>query len=338
MQFKTSMEEEIYQQPEILAEILSSYIKDGKILFKIPVKVDKIVLVASGSSYHCARFSADLFGQIADMEAQAIYSSEFLLKKVIPQDRNILYIFITQSGETTDTLEALKKAQKLGIKTLCLTNKEHSSIWNLADYQINCMAGEEKSIAATKSLTAQMICLTVLALQYAQLKNKDYEKGLKAVQNLPKIVEKTLDLHEKIKPFAQKLSVFPNIIITADGMLYAIAKEAALKIKETSYLNVTAQILGEFMHGHVAVLNNKAALIYISPDNISELALKNLGKIKTDYNPEILIIGKDIGFKVENDIEKIFSNLITVQLLALEIAQNLGKNVDKPIGLRKVVK
>lgn len=337
MNFKTSMESEIYEQPKILANILKTYLKGEEIGFKIPDEVAKIVLVASGSSYHCARFSAELFGQIADIEARSIYSSEFLLKKIIPQDRNILYIFITQSGETTDTISALKRAQELGIKTLCITNKENSSIWKLSDYQINCMAGEEKSIAATKSLTAQMICLVLLAIKYAQIKKINVEKFLAAVKELPSAVEKTLELHKKIKPIAAKLAKFKNIVIAADGISYAIAKEACLKIKETSYINVTAHILGEFMHGHVAVLNNKSALIYIAPDNISQSAVRNLEKIKTDYNPPIFIVGKDVGVELESDLLKVFSNLVIIQILALETAQKLKRDIDKPIGLSKVV-
>lgn len=337
MTFKTSMESEISEQPKILAHLLDAYLKDDEINLKIPANVDKIVLVASGSSYHCARFSADLFGQIANIEARAIYSSEFLLKKIIPQDENILYIFITQSGETTDTISALKRAQALGIKTMCITNKENSSIWKLSDYQINCLAGEEKSIAATKSLTAQMICLVLLALKYAQIKEIDVKKFIEALKQLPQSVENTLELHKKIIPIAAKLAKFKNIIITADGMSYAIAKEACLKIKETSYINVTSHILGEFMHGHVAVLNNKSALIYIAPENIATSAINNLKKIKKDYNPPIFIIGKDIGIELENDILKIFSNAVIIQLLALEIAQKLGRDIDKPKGLKKVV-
>jgi len=198
-----------------------------------------------------------------------------------------VYIFITQSGETSDTLNALNKAKQLGVKTLCITNKENSTAWKTADYKINCLAGEEKSIASTKALTAQMLCLYLLALKYAQLRKVDVSNHLTQLKNLPAIIEKTLELDSKIMPLARFLSKYKNIIITADGISYALAKEACLKIKETSYINIMSHILGEFMHGHVAVLNNKSVLIYISSDVVSYSTIKNLEKIKKDYNPPI---------------------------------------------------
>ena len=143
------------------------------------------------------------------------------------------------------------------------------------------------------------------------------------------------------------LSKYKNIIVCADGISYALAKEAALKIKETSYINVTSSILGEFMHGHVAVLNNKAVLIYILADDLTYTATKNLNKIKDDYNPPICIIGNknvkikstfNVNIDCESAMVKYFCDVVIIQLLALEIALKLHRNVDKPHGLNKVVK
>lgn len=345
--FDTSMEAEIFEQPEILRQILEKYIApNGYIILNIPTKITKIVLVASGTSYHCARLAAEMFGEIAQIEARAIYSSEFLLKKIVPHDKGILYIFISQSGETTDTLSALNKAKQLGVKTMCITNKENSTAWQTADYRINCYAGEEKSIASTKSLTAQMLCLYLLALKYAQIKEVDVAKYLQQVQTLPEIIEKTLELSPQIKALARFLSKYSNILITADGISYALAKEACLKIKETSYVNVMSHILGEFMHGHVAVLNNKCVLVYVSNKPISYSTIKNMEKIKRDYNPPICVIGTssdrinsafNVDLEIDDENLKIFSIAVMIQILALKIAQKLGRNVDKPKGLQKVV-
>lgn len=346
--FASSMEEEIFQQPQILKSILKNYVAaDGYIILNAPTNVDKIVLVASGSSYHCARFSAEIFGLISEIEARAIYSSEFLLKKIVPHDKNVLYIFITQSGETTDTLSALNKAKQLGMKTMCITNKENSTAWQTSDYRINCLAGEEKSIASTKALTAQMLCLYLLAIKYAQIKNLDVTERLNKLKKLPEIIEKTLALKDKIKPLARFLSKYKDIIIAADGVSYALAKEACLKIKETSYINVMSHILGEFMHGHLAVLNNKkSVLVYVSGEELAYSTIKNFEKIKRDYNPPICIIGTssdrvnsafNIDLEVEDDILKMFSNTVIIQVLALKIAERLNRNVDKPKGLKKIV-
>ncbi len=332
----------------MLENLLNTHVNDNNyILFDIPSDIKKVVIVASGSSYHCARFAADLFGNIANIEARAIYSSEFLLKSAVPHESDILYVFITQSGETSDTNSALKKAKELGMRTLCITNKKGSTIWEASDFKIDCCAGEERSIAATKSLTSQMLCCTLLVLKYAAHKGVDIAPYLNELKTLSTMVEKTYELHPQIKKVAKFLSGFKNIVVTADGISYAIAKEASLKIKETSYINVYSNILGEFMHGHVAILNNKPAFVHISINELSYTAIKNLNKIEEDYNPPLCVIGcsnekinpkYNINIDCESEIVKSFCIVVIAQLLALETAQALSKNVDKPHGLNKVVK
>lgn len=347
-QKKSSMEHEIFEQASVLDNLFKSHVNDNNyILFDIPTDIQKVVLVASGSSYHCARYTADLFGNIANIEARAIYSSEFLLKAAVPHEDTILYVFITQSGETSDTNSALKKAKELGMRTLCITNSKGSSIWEGSDFQIDCQAGEEKSIAATKSLTTQMLCCTLLVLKYAAHKKIDIVPYLDQLRTLPQVIEDTYKIHSDVKRAAKFLAKFKNLVVTADGISYALAKEASLKIKETSYINVYSNILGEFMHGHLAVLNNKLSMIYISVDELSYTAIKNLNKIIDDYGTQICIIGCSnekikakchLDINVESSIVKSFSIVVIIQLLALEIAKRLHRNVDKPHGLNKVVK
>lgn len=345
---KSSMETEIFEQSNVLDSVLHTHVNDNNYIeFEIPTDIQKVVLVASGSSYHCARYTADLFGDIANIEARAIYSSEFLLKSAVPHESSILYVFITQSGETSDTNSALQKAKELGMRTLCITNKKGSSIWEGSDFQIDCHAGEEKSIAATKSLTTQMLCCTLLVLKYAAHKGIDISHYLNDLRDLSEHIEETYKLHKEVKKAAKFLSKYKTIVVTADGISYALAKEAALKIKETSYLNVYSSILGEFMHGHVAVLNSKQALIYISVNEMNYTAIKNINKIADDYNPPVCVIGCSnekiktkfhLDVNAESSIIKSFCLVVILQLLALEIAKTLHRNVDKPHGLNKVVK
>lgn len=348
---KTKMESEIYEQTSIVPFVLMKYIdsKTGEIKINLPEKIKKIVIVASGSSYHCARFAVDLVEKISKIETRAIYSSEFLIKNLIPRDDNTLYIFITQSGETSDTLKCLERVKsETNLPTLCITNVEDSSIWNICDYQVACYAGVEEGIAATKSFSSQMLCLILISLKL--IENNEAENITKNYKNslfhIPEIIEKALNKRNEIKKFAKFLSKEKTIVITADGISYSLAKEGALKIKETSYKNISSAILGEFMHGHVAVLNNKATLIFISVDKISERSINNLNKIKEDYNPKIAIIGDGdervkpdfiIDVECENEIQQLFANVIMLQLLALETALALNRNVDNPKGLHKVV-
>lgn len=348
---KTNMESEIVEQTKIIPYILMKYINSqtGEINIELPDNITKIVLVASGSSYHCARFAVDLLEKFSKIESRAIYSSEFLLKNVIPHDDNTLYIFITQSGETSDTVKSAERVRKLSnVSTLCITNNEDSAIWNICDYKVACRAGEEKGIAATKSFTSQMLCLLLISLKLIEKIHgseaaRVYKKSL---FHLPAIVEKALAKRVEIKKLAKILTKEELIVITADGISYSLAKEAALKIKETSYKNISAAILGEFMHGHVAVFNNKGTLIYIAIDNISKRSVANLAKIKADYNPKLVIIGpigevKGFDFNIhvscENEIQQMFANVVVLQQLALEIALKLKRNVDHPKGLHKVV-
>lgn len=351
-QVKTNMELEITEQVKIIPYILLKYIdpSTGEIKLDLPENITKIILVASGSSYHCARFAVDLLEKISKIETRAIYSSEFLQKSVIPHDDNTLYIFITQSGETSDTLKSLKRVKETApnLPTLCVTNKEYSSVWEISDYKVQCYAGDENGIAATKSFTSQMLCLLLISLKLVENMHgnevsKDYKKSL---FSLPAIVEKSLAKRSEIKKLASFLAKEKLIVITADGIAYSLAKEGALKIKETSYKNISAAILGEFMHGHVAVLNNKSVLIYISIHEISELSKFNLNKILSDYRPKLLIIGPSssdlktdfhINIPCENEIQQLFANVVILQQLALEIALRLKRNVDHPKGLQKVV-
>ncbi len=344
---KSSMESEIYEQPEIVAKLINNLVKDNLINIDVPNDIEKIVFVASGSSYHCARYGADLFGNIAGIEARAIYSSEFLLKAAVPHETTILYVFITQSGETSDTNEALNRAKELGMRTMAITNKIGSTIWRAADFKIDCHAGEEKSIAATKSLITQMVCVTLLVLKFAQLKGTDISEYMTQIKLIPEVINNVLSMHKNISKVAKKLSKYKLIAVTADGISYAIAKEISLKIKETSYICTISSILGEFMHGHVAVLNNKSAQIHVSAEPLHEIAVRNLNKMREDYNIPLCYIGDlqepikadyILNIDVNDFIPRAFGTVVIGQILALEIAKSLKRNVDKPHGLNKVVK
>lgn len=347
----TNMEMEISEQVNIIPQILENYIDShsGEIRLDLPQNIRKIVVVASGSSYHCARFAIDLVEKISKIETRAIYSSEFLLKNIIPHDENTLYVFITQSGETSDTLKSLERVKnETNLPTLCITNNQDSTIWKISDYQVACFAGVENGIAATKSFTSQMLCLILISLKLIEnVEPESVTKTLKeSLFKLPEVVEKALRERQEIKKIAKHIAKEQVIVITADGISYSLAKEGALKIKETSYKNVTAAILGEFMHGHVAVLNNKSTLIFISVDKISERSVNNLIKIKSDYKPKLIIIGNSdervkpdfyVHVECENEIQQLFANVLVLQQIALETAIKLKRNVDNPKGLHKVV-
>ncbi len=370
----TAMETELFEQPKIMRTILNSYIReDGQIDFDVPGDIERVVLVASGSSYHSAWFAAELFGRVAQMEARAMYSGEFLFRAEVPHSPGTLYVFITQSGETADTNQALARvsrgheptsgepdgagpfkaneqdarAKEYNLPTLAVTNKKDSTIWLAADYKINTIAGEEKSIAATKTFTSQMLCLALLALKYAANKGIDINNYLDELDTLPAALDSVLAIRDQIKETAAFLAKSDGIAVVADGISYAVAQEAALKIRETTYINSNPMILGEFMHGHVAVLNNKKIpLLYVETGDLSYTSIRNLNKITVDYAPNLVLIGNpnsqvrhkfNLNVPCESQLVKMFCTTVTAQLLALETALKLKRNVDAPAGLSKVV-
>ena len=345
--FQFAMEREIYQQPEVIEKLLENYVSfDNKILVDTPEKAQKICFIASGSSYHCCVIIAEMMKTSLGLDAEAFYSGEFFMSDKANWKKR-LFVFVSQSGETSDTLAVMKRVLEKTDNTLCISNTINSTMWNLAKYKIYTMAGKEDSIASTKALSAQIFCAMLLILAIRQKQGENVSQEIEELKCLPNFIRRQLNSHDEIKKIAKDLSEYDAIEILGSRIFYGLAKEGALKIKETSYINTTAYPSGEFMHGHVAVLNNKSTLIYIAVDKISERSISNLNKIKADYNPRLVIIGPsderlnpdyNIHIECENEIQQMFADVLICQQIALEVALKLRRNVDHPKGLHKVVK
>lgn len=346
--FTSIMQKEIFEEPGVVKNLLERYTTpDDKITLELPEKIDNIVIVASGSSYNCAAIAAPLFIEYANLPCEYEYSSEFVLQKKHFVTPHSLYIFVSQSGETSDTLRALKMIKDEGVKTMCITNAENSTMWNLCDYKILSDAGEEKSIASTKALTAQILCSILILLKINYKQGVDISGYLNTMRRVPAYLERINLNLDKINAVAQEISKYSNISILGNKNYYPVAKEGALKIKETCYLNVMAYPFGEFMHGHVAILNQKSVIIAIIDEENSEFAVRNLQKIRQDYNPKIICITSvqdvkagdlNIYIKTKRKLKAIFGALLTLQLIACKLASILKRNPDRPKGLKKVVK
>ena len=321
------MKKEIFEEPGVVKHLLDSYVTDeNKISIDLPEKIDNIVIVASGSSYNCAAIAAPLFIEYVQIPCEYEYSSEFILQKKHFITPDSLYIFVSQS---------------------CITNSKDSTMWKLCDYKILSDAGEEKSIASTKALTAQIFCSILVMLKLVSQNGVDISGYLNTMRRLPAYLERIKIDAQKIEQAARLTADFQNISILGNKNYYPIAKEGALKMKETCYLNVMAYPFGEFMHGHVAVLNQKSIVIAIIDEENAEFAMRNLKKIKDEYNPKIICITSvqdvksgdiNIYIKTKRKLKAIFGSLLTLQLMACEMANLLDKNPDSPKGLHKVVK
>ena len=346
VKFDTSMEKEIFEQPRVIKNLIAQYV-ESDFDFSVNMKIKKVKFVASGSSYHCALLGVQLFHKFTNLDADSFYSGEFMLNESVNADEDTLYIFISQSGETYDTLECLKKIKKTKAQTLCITNSENSALYNLCDVKLLSTAGKEESIASTKALSAQLFCLALLALKYGRA---GYYDEIEAIKTLPDKIEEILSRQKELNKIVNAFKKSKSAVLLGSKECYALAKEGALKIKETSYINTGAYPMGEFLHGHVAVLNKKIPVISsLTPDNYYS-QLRVIRKIRQDYNPFIITIGtnkneidiktlSNISFDIEesNYIIRMFLILVVYQELAFKTATALKMNVDKPKGLKKVV-
>ena len=346
---KSSMEKEIFQQSDIIFELIRKYVKkDYSINIDIPENVLKIALIASGSSYHSATIAANFLREKVHCEAQSYYASEVALAESFDVDSSTLYIFISQSGETSDTNKALDRIKIKTDKTLAVTNTKNSTLFNNTKYKLLTCAGIEKSIASTKAMSAQLFCLLLIAAKIMQQKELPARTFVEELLCVPEYIKETFLKRSEIKKYSKILANYENAAILASGMFYPLAKEGALKIKETSYINTTAYPTGEFLHGHIAILNKKCAVIAIVNNQNIQFTLDVLNKINKEYNTDSLILS---AFPLPNivnndliyiqssvDIDFLFSALVIFQLLAFETASFFKRNVDKPDGLEKVVK
>lgn len=346
---KTKMESEILEQPKIISFLEKKYIsKDGMINIDIPFYTNKIALIASGSSYHCATIAANYLRNNIHCDAQSYYASEFSIVDDIDVDSNTFYIFISQSGETADTINSLNKVKSKTNKTVAVTNTVNSTLYNEAKYKILIHAGEEKSIASTKAMSSQLYCLFLIAAKIAQQKELPTDKIICELKNVSSAVKKAFDYYDEINNYSKKLRTYDNAAILASGMFYPLAKEGALKIKETSYINTTAYPTGEFLHGHIAILNKRCSVIAIINNYNIEFTTRVIENIKKNYKSDLFIIsaiplaktGEEniISVNTMFDIIFVFTALVILQKLAYITASGLNRNVDKPQGLTKVVK
>jgi len=345
------MELEIKEQPAVIEALVNKYITDDNyILVNIPFKVKKVVLIASGSSYHCSLLAGELMKNISCCDGEAFYASEFDIKQFGNVEDDTLFVFVSQSGETGDTLKAMRDVLKVSKNVLCITNNEGSTMWELANYKLLTCAGKENSIASTKAMTAQLLCLYFMILKIMHSKKVNVTQEINDVKKLGKFLKLLFEKKSYIKKVAAQLAKYQTIEILGSHEFYSVAKEGALKIKETSYINTTAYPQGEFMHGHVAILNNKSAIISLIDSENPNVAISNIEKMKNDYSPCIVTISdikdseeleKHTNYNIKIDsqtvIFKLFASIVIMQLLALEIAKKLKRNIDRPQGLKKVV-
>ena len=358
-EFKHFMEKEIYEQPNAILNTLDGRISGEDVLDNIFglgssemfKNVKRIQIVACGTSLHAARVASNWFSAISELPTQTDYASEYRYRN--PHvDEDSLLITISQSGETADTIAALKYAkEKEYLSTLTVCNVPTSSLARESDYAIFTNAGPEIGVASTKAFTTQLTALMLLALSLAKSRNRNPKlrnRLVAALRSLPEIVENTLKLKDIITEIAPDIAKKDNALFLGRGIFYPIAKEGALKLKEISYIHAEAYPAGELKHGPLALIDEDIPVIALAPESeIAEKLVSNLEEVKARGG--ILYVFSDPSISMSIKSGKLINMpkcdflltpiiyTIPLQILSYEVALLRGTDIDQPRNLAKSV-
>lgn len=348
--FRFFMEKEIYEQSRVLSEVLMGRIKGDEVVFdelenENLTEIDEITLCACGTSYHAALVGAYLFERVARIKAKVEIASEFRYRSALVK-KDSLFIVISQSGETADTLEALKIAKEQGAKTFAICNVDNSSIVRLAHLSLLTRAGIEKGVASTKAFATQVLTLWMLAIFIAQKKSFNVAGEIKALLHTPSCVAVKQSLHDKIHRLSKRYLDGHGFFYIGRDVFYPLALEGALKLKELSYLHAEGYPAGEMKHGPIALADSKLYTIALMPENllyektksnVEELiardsTLLSISPLDFDLSDDFIKTTKQSHYMCE-----FFEMMLITQLLAMEISIRLGNDVDMPRNLAKSV-
>jgi glucosamine--fructose-6-phosphate aminotransferase (isomerizing) len=313
--------------------------------------VDRIVLVGCGTAFHAALAGEYLIESLAHIPVECEFASEFRYRN-IPLDRDTLVFVVSQSGETADTLAALRESQRKGHRTLGICNNVASTIARESDGGVYMHAGPEIGVAATKSFTSQLTIFALLGLLLGRIRHLSHSEGLEiiaAMEKLPDLVARTLQLDAQIAAIAKKYAHSKSFLFMGRQAQYPIALEGALKLKEISYISSSGYPSAELKHGVIALITEEAPSIFIAPrDAVFEKNISNIEEVKARKGPVIAIgtEGDTALAKICDDVILIpdcphyltpILSVIPLQLLSYHIAVELGCDVDKPRNLAKSV-
>ena len=347
------MIKEIHEQPKAVEDTLHSIIKDGKIEIGLSDEeiqaITQIYIVACGSAWHVGMQAQYVIEDLADVPVRVELASEFRYRKMslLPSS---LVILISQSGETADTLAALRLAKEKGVKTLAVVNVVGSSIAREADTVLYTLAGPEISVATTKAYSAQLIAMDCLAVKFAQVRRgMEIDQYIEELSSIPKKIEKILEEKERIQWFASKVANKKDIFFIGRGIDYAVGLEGSLKLKEVSYIHSEAYAAGELKHGTISLIEDGTLVIgVLTQGDLYEKTVSNMVECKSRgaYLMGLTTYGKyetedqcDFTVYIPKADEHFVGSLavIPLQLLGYYVSCAKGLDVDKPRNLAKSV-
>lgn len=357
--FEHFMMKEIYEQPKAVADTLNSVLKNGKIDLsetgiteEIIREISQIYIIACGSAYHVGMAAQYVLEDLTEIPVRVELASEFRYRKPI-MDPKGLAVVISQSGETADSLAALREAKELGVRTVGIINVVGSSIAREADHVFYTLAGPEISVATTKAYSTQLMAVYILALQFALVREKiteeQYEKYIAELQTIPEKIRKILEDKERLQWFAAKQANARDVFFIGRGIDYAISMEGSLKMKEVSYIHSEAYAAGELKHGTISLIEDGTLVIgVLTQPELYEKTVSNMVECKSrgaylmgltsfgNYNIEetadftVYIPGTDPHFATSLAV-------IPLQLIGYYVSVARGLDVDKPRNLAKSV-
>jgi len=365
--FEHAMLSEIYEQPEALRQTLAHYVQEGRLRTEVFAPVWEVlrerrdvVIAASGSSRHAGLAAEIWLEDFAGLAVDVEYASEYICRSTNTK-RNPAVLVISQSGQTADTLAALREAARRGNPTLAITNVEHSTMAKEATVSLPTWAGVEKAIPATKSFTAQLLVAYLLALYVAQMRGAMPESEIaarvEAAEGLPALLEEQLGAWEAtVAPLAAKYADAETFLYLGRGIHYAIAREGALKLKESSYVHAEGYPAGELKHGPNALVSYETPLIVLATveegDAESELRYEKTAQLLEDMQKQgarVLAICNDGDLHIAalaTDVVQVqpcgeyllpLEEVVPLQMFAYFVAGQRGVDVDRPRNLVKAV-
>jgi len=359
--FKHFMLKEIYEQPRAISDTIEGRLKNGGVEFEKEIgltneeisKIEDIKIIGCGTSWHAALVGKFMLEELAKIPTDVEYASEFRYRHPL-LSKNTLVIAISQSGETADTIAALKEAKKLGVKTISICNVKGSSIARVSDGVIYTKAGPEIGVASTKAFTTQLTVLYLLTILFSKIKRSLSENQIKdmasGIRKIPLQIVSVLDEDKEILRCAELYHTKANSLYLGRGVNFPIALEGALKLKEVSYIHAEGYPAAEMKHGPIALIDNNMPVVLIAPHDIYtyDKILGNIEEVKARGGIVIAIAtegDKEIPKKAEHTIfiPKTLYTLssilavVPLQLLAYHIADKLGRDIDKPRNLAKSV-
>ena len=353
------MEKEIMEQPEAIKATLAPRYVDGRISLEadgVPDDVlkncERVCVVACGTAMHAGLVAQSLIRSILRMHMDVEYASEFMYMDPVIDDKTLV-LAISQSGETIDTLEALKYARSQGAKSIAVINVKGSSIARESDYVMYTYAGPEIAVASTKAYTTQMAALFALIGRMAVVRgafNEEQEKAfVDALMQAPDAIQQVLDRKEEMHHIARGLLEAKDAFMLGRGLDYAILLEGALKLKEVSYIHTEAYASGELKHGTIALITEKTPVVaLVTQERVRDKELSNIREVQSRGASVVILVkdGIDLAdadythvftLPAMDDVAMAFPASAALQLLAYYVSMDRGLDVDKPRNLAKVV-